>query len=155
MENVSSSSNRTRICALLCSAAVLACARRYSSHSEPSCPPPLAETRIGYDRAMAGAIRGMVLDRDSGRALSEARVELMPAGQIGTTDSTGHFAFSDVREGTYQLSVRRLGYERRVVTLAVRRGEGIRAQFALTPASVDRCFEIVEVRTPLPWWHFW
>jgi len=79
----------------------------------------------------------------------------MPTGQIGMTDSTGHFAFADVRVGTYQLTVRRLGYERRVDTITVRREQGIRAQLALTSAGVDRCFVIVEVRTPLPWWHFW
>lgn len=144
-----------RICSLLCSVAMLACARRYATHRQSSCPPARAETRIASDGALAGFIAGTVLDRDSGRPLREARVELMPAGQIGMTDSTGHFVFADVRVGTYQVTVRRLGYERRVDTLTVRREQGIRAQLGLTPAAVDRCFEIVEVRTPLPWWHFW
>jgi hypothetical protein len=134
---------------------MLACARRYATHREPSCPPALAETRIASDRALAGFIAGTVLDRDSGRPLRQARVELKPAGQIGMTDSTGHFAFADVRAGTYQLTVRRLGYERRVDTLTVGGEQGIRTQLALTPAVIDRCFAIVEVRTPLPWWHFW
>ena len=67
----------------------------------------------------------------------------------------GHFAFADIQEGTYQLTVRRLGYERRVDTITVKRADGVRAQLALTSAGTDRCFAIVEVRTPLPWWHFW
>jgi hypothetical protein len=134
---------------------MFACAGRYTTHREPSCPLARAETRIASEHAVAGFITGTVLDRDSGRPLREAWVELMPAGQIGMTDSTGHFAFADVKVGTYQLTVLRIGYERRVDTLTVRREQGIRAQLAVTPAVVDRCFVIVEVRTPLPWWHFW
>jgi hypothetical protein len=134
---------------------MLACARRYATHREPSCPPALAYTRVAFDRGLARFIAGTVLDRDSGRPLRDARVELIPAGQIGMTDSIGHFVFVNVRVGTYQLTVRRLGYERRVDTLTVTREQGIRAQLALTPAVMDRCFVSVEVRTPLPWWHFW
>jgi hypothetical protein len=155
VSDISSSSKRTRICFLLGFFAMVACARRYATHREPSCPPAQAETRITSDPALAGAIAGTVLDRDSARPLREARVDLMPTGRIGMTDSSGHFAFADVQAGTYQLTVRRIGYQRHTDTLTVRRQQGVRAQLALTTAAVDRCFAIVEVRTPLPWWHFW
>ncbi len=144
-----------RICVLLSPLTVLACAHRYTTHLEPVCPPANAETRVSSDRSIAGSIAGTVLDRDSGRPLREARLLLVPGDRTANSDSAGRYSFDHVKEGEVQLTVVRLGWERHIETFRLTRGNGIRAQIALTPAVLDRCFELREVRTPLPWWRFW
>jgi hypothetical protein len=135
--------------------ATTACARRYTTHREPSCPPARAETHFVEDRSTLGAIAGTVLDRDSGRPIVAARIRVMPTNQISTSDAAGAFSVAGLPAGQHIVTVLRIGYERRTDTVTIRARRSVHSQIALTPASVDRCMEIIEVRTPLPWWHIW
>jgi hypothetical protein len=133
---------------------LVACGRRYSTRLEPGCPAAKATTRV-MSVAATTAVRGVVRDRDTGSPLQHASVELLPGIRYATTDSSGVFAFPEVASGRYVLRTRRIGYEARHDTIAIKKLTGIDAQLALTPASVDRCFEVIEIRTPRPWWHVW
>jgi lysozyme family protein len=75
--------------------------------------------------------------------------------RIATTDSSGAFAIGELPVGQHVLTVLRIGYERLSDTVNIRAHHGVRAQLALTPSYADRCMVVVEVRTRLPWWHFW
>ena len=55
----------------------------------------------------------------------------------------------------YIVRARRLGYEERTDTVTITTDAGVHMHLALTPAYVDRCMEMRQVRTPLAWWHFW
>ena len=145
-----------RLCVFLfCLGAPTACARRYTTHREPSCPPARAQTQFVEDGSTSGAIAGTVLDRDSGRPIVEARIQVAPTNQTTTSDSTGAFAVAGLPPGQHVVSALRIGYERRTDTVTIHAGRSVRSQIALTPSYMDRCMEIIEVRTPLPWWHVW
>ena len=138
----------------LCLSAITGCARRYATHREPGCPAPRAHTQFAEDRSSSGVIAGAVRDRDTGRPIAEARVQVTPTSRSTTSDSAGAFSIGGLPSGQHVVSVLRIGYERRTDTVSIR-ARSVHAQIALTPAYVDRCMEIVEVRTPLPWWRFW
>src|ERR1700760_423143 len=64
--------------------------------------------------AQRGGVEGFVLDA-SGAAVVGAQVTLTDPGQNqtrqATTDSTGHYAFSDLTAGQYRGSVKQQGFE--------------------------------------------
>lgn len=124
---------------------LVACGPRYRTRLEPICPAAQAVNRLAT--VSETTIRGIVRNRDTGSSLADAYVELLPGMRHAMTDSTGAFAFLDVADGRYVLRTRRLGYEERQDTIVVRQRTGINAQLALTPAYVDPCFEMREVRT--------
>jgi len=66
----------------------------------------------------AGAIHGKVVDQ-SGRAIENAQVELLPGSRRAITVDDGRFAIADVRPGVYVLSARRIGYEPIDVNVAI------------------------------------
>ena len=144
-----------RSCVLLLCLSVITGCGRYATHQEPGCPPPRAHTRFAEDRSRSGVIAGAVRDRDTGRPIGEARVQVTPTSRSTTSDSAGAFSIAGLPPGQHVVSVLRIGYESRTDTVTTRARRSVLSQIALTPAYVDRCMEIVEVRTPLPWWRFW
>lgn len=71
----------------------------------------------------APGVRGVVGDTGF-RALPGTIVELIGSREYRTTDSTGRFAFQDVRPGHYMLRVSRQGYVGRLLPLeVVKRGQ--------------------------------
>ena len=56
-------------------------------------------------------VRGDVVDSVSGAAIASARVELLPIGAVGWSDSSGRFAVGPVPEGDYTLRIDATGYE--------------------------------------------
>jgi Carboxypeptidase regulatory-like domain len=65
-----------------------------------------------------GAIRGRVVDQ-SGRVVENAQVVLTPSSRRAITLDDGRFAITDVPQGVYVLSARRIGYEPIDLTVAV------------------------------------
>jgi TonB-dependent receptor len=59
--------------------------------------------------ALAGDIRGTVIDASETIALRAAEVELEELGRRATTEAGGTFSFSDVPAGTYTLTARYIG----------------------------------------------
>jgi hypothetical protein len=70
--------------------------------------------------AQAGGIHGHVLRSDGRAALSEAQIELRPAGLSTRSDARGFFQFKDVSPGPVELAVRRVGFAPAVVTVQVK-----------------------------------
>ena len=54
---------------------------------------------------------GSVKDKTTGEPLKNATVELLPKGGTVNTGSDGHFEFSDIEKGKYQLHVIKNGYK--------------------------------------------
>jgi hypothetical protein len=125
---------------------VVGCVRRTASHLEPICPPAMGVSRITPDRSEPNAILGQLVDRDTGRPLSQGLVLLSPGDRRLLSDSLGTFAIRGLSAGQYAVVVRRLGYEGQTDTVVVHDGAGVRARVALTPAAVDRCMEMRQVR---------
>jgi Carboxypeptidase regulatory-like domain len=140
---------------LLCIGALNGCAHRYATHVPPACPAAYAQTHLTEERSASGMFTGTVLDRDTGRPLAQAFVQIAPTNQSTLSDSTGAFSIVGLQPGQHVISVRDIGYERLTDTITVRPHLGVRAEIALTSANGDRCMTVVTVRTPLPWWHFW
>src|SRR4051812_32643412 len=105
---------------LLGLSAVTGCTRRYASRQGPACPPARAQTRFVEDGSTAGVFSGTVLDRDTGRPLPEARVQVMRTNQFAISDSVGAFSIAGVLPRQHLVSVLRVGYERHTDTVAIR-----------------------------------
>ena len=72
-----------------------------------------------------GALAGVVTERGSGRALSDAVVSLLSPDArlpLARSDSAGGFGAADVAPGEYTLEVRRIGYRMDARPLSVRSG---------------------------------
>jgi len=139
----------------VCLAAILGCVGRYTTRREPACPTARAQTRFVEDSSASGVIAGTVLDRDTGQPIAGARVELTPETKSATSDSTGGFSLAGLAPGQHVVTVLLVGFERHSDTVTLLARRSVRSEIALTPSYLDRCMEITEVRTPLPWWHFW
>jgi hypothetical protein len=140
---------------LLCVSTTSGCARRYVTHWAPGCPPQRAQTRFAEDAATSGEIRGTVLDRDTGRPIRGAHISVKSASQSVGSDSSGAFSIAGLPPGHYLISARYIGYEPRTDMVTIRAMRSVKSSIALTPADFDRCMEMVQVKTPLPWWRFW
>ena len=139
----------------ICLAAIIGCAARYTTRREPACPAALVQTRFVEDSSSSGVIAGTVLNRDTGQPIADARVQVAPQTQSATSDSNGGFSLAGLAPGQHVVTVLRVGFERHTDTVTLLARRSVRSQIALTPSYADRCMEITEVRTPLPWWHFW
>jgi len=73
---------------------------------------PLTLTAIGLliQTAAAQSIRGTVILAQTGEPLPFSVVMLSPGGARIFTDAQGGFAFSNLGNGTYLLSVRQIGF---------------------------------------------
>lgn len=57
------------------------------------------------------SIYGVVTDKATGEPIQSAQVGLLPGGRQAITGSDGYFEFGDVAEGTYKLSIVKIGYK--------------------------------------------
>ncbi len=84
-----------------------------------------------------GAIRGKVVDQD-GRAVENAAVELVAGTRRAITLDDGRFAISNIPEGVYTLSVRRIGYEPATMRVGVRDSTStVTVWLVAIPAQLD------------------
>lgn len=67
------------------------------------------------------AVGGRVTDADTGQAVEYASVLLNGSGLWAITDETGHFRINAVPGGIETMTVQSLGYEKRVLTLTIRK----------------------------------
>ncbi|MDE6106814.1 MAG: SUMF1/EgtB/PvdO family nonheme iron enzyme [Bacteroidales bacterium] len=73
---------------------------------------PLDETggSGGGTTEQRGNLEGVVTDKATGVAITQASVTLMPGDLKTLTDEKGTFSFSDIQAGTYKLQVSKTGY---------------------------------------------
>ena len=69
------------------------------------------EKKDKADSAQAGSIYGIVTDKATGEPIRSASVELLPASLKAITGDDGHFEFTNIETGTYQLYVTKTGYK--------------------------------------------
>jgi hypothetical protein len=72
------------------------------------------------DPSATGTIEGTVLDEATGAPLSNVELSTSPASDVVLSDNDGAFAFSDLDVGDYNLRIRKMDYETRSVSVAVR-----------------------------------
>jgi hypothetical protein len=90
-----------------------------------------------------GGIRGRVVDQ-SGRAVENADVELLPGSLHTVTLDDGRFTIPNVRVGVYVLSARRIGYEPTDVNVAV--GGDSTVTFTITLAAISTQLDAIHIR---------
>lgn len=81
--------------------------------------------------APPGVLRGTVTDQ-AGRPIQRALVQIVPGGHEVATDRTGLFEFTGRAPGLYVLSVRALGYTRRLINAETTSEAGWTGRIALS-----------------------
>ena len=94
-------------------------------------------------RARPTGVYGTVLERDSLRPVSGARVTLVGGRSGATTDASGAFAMGRAPTGTFMLRVSRDGYATRMFSVRVLRDTGVAIDIVLQPgSSADKGMEM-------------
>lgn len=82
-----------------------------------------------------GSIRGRVVDRATSLPIRNARLVLLPAGAVASTDSFGAYHFTARDSGTYRLIVRMLPYRPLEVEVVLQPGAELQQNFSLDSAA--------------------
>ncbi len=72
------------------------------------------------DPSATGTIEGTVMDEATGAPLSNVELSTSPASDVVLSDNDGSFAFPGLDVGDYNLRIRKMDYETRSVSVAVR-----------------------------------
>lgn len=72
------------------------------------------------DPTATGMIDGLVMDEATGTPLSNVEITTSPASEVILSDADGVFTLSDLGVGDYNLRARKMDYETRSVSVAVR-----------------------------------
>jgi hypothetical protein len=115
---------------------VTASAAGYQTSSETITVLPGESTSLDFELTLLlnGTISGIVTDSSTGDPISEATVTAN--GMSTTTNSSGHYAISDVPAGTYTVTASANGYEDSSQTnITVVAGETTTVDFELTPTQ--------------------
>jgi outer membrane receptor protein involved in Fe transport len=86
--------------------------------------------------ARGGAIQGLVTDLAYNTELSGTSIRLADGNRLTFTNELGVFMFNDLADGTYQLEVNCLGYEKQIITAIVRNHESSFLKISLRAAPV-------------------
>ncbi len=101
-----------------------------------------------------GSIEGLVINDSTGNPVSQASVTTSPATEAIVSDSDGEFLFSDIPTRDYTISVRKKGYERANVSVAVRDGKAARATILMSESDEDDEEPDVSVEVDITnWWN--
>ena len=95
-----------------------------------------------------GGVSGTVTDAASGLALVGAQVTL--ASQTVSTDTLGHYAFTDLPVGAYLLSVSNAGYLSASVDVTLAVGATSTANLALTAITADLYGQLTDAASGAP-----
>jgi iron complex outermembrane receptor protein len=92
----------------------------------------LLATQAGLTKAQT-RVTGTVVDGETGRPLTAARVSLLPTHLEESTHVEGRFVFESVAPGPYTLVVEHLGYRRvsRAIDIAAKATEDLRIEMAV------------------------
>lgn len=83
-----------------------------------------------------GRIVGVVVEEGTDRPVVAALVRLREVGRADMTHADGSFHLDDVRAGTHQVVVERLGYASHEEEVVVREGETTELRIALRPSAI-------------------
>lgn len=99
------------------------------------------------------SIRGVVLDDTTGAAIAGASVTTTPATEAILTNSSGEFRIDDIPTGDYAIIVRKYGYERRTVNVAVRENRITQATITLSPPTKQEELRTESSVSITNWWN--
>jgi hypothetical protein len=99
-------------------------------------PPMVAAPTEGRSGGSApGVVRGRVIDKRSGKGVSEAQVVIEGTNLAAATDKDGDFKIANVPPGDQRLRVRRIGYDVATIPLSKESRDAEGATVALTPSQ--------------------
>lgn len=85
-------------------------------------------------KPMSATIKGTVIDKESGKALPGATVELVDLYRVTKTDTAGNFSLAGLLGNTYTLEISHVGYgSQTIVDLALEAGEVRKLEISLKP----------------------
>jgi hypothetical protein len=94
-----------------------------------------------------GSISGRAIDATTSAPISSAQVQIIGTGRGGTTADDGRFRIANVRPGTYQVRVLRIGYQASTQAVTLGPGQAITLEYSLAPAVVT-LDEVVTLSAP-------
>ncbi len=98
-----------------------------------------------------GRITGRVIDRETGRPLSDVRVSLEGLAVVGETDLDGRFRTAPLPAGMYAVRATRIGFTAaRVDSVVVRDGQSALVEIALAPLPLELSAVTVEATAASP-----
>jgi TonB-linked SusC/RagA family outer membrane protein len=83
-----------------------------------------------------GTVTGRVVDGSTGAPVLSAQVQIVGTGRGGATADDGRFRIANVRPGTYQVRVLRIGYTASTQNITLGSTQTINLEYSLTPAAV-------------------
>ena len=84
-----------------------------------------------------GTVTGRVIDVSTSAPVLSAQVQIVGTGRGGTTADDGRFRIANVRPGTYQVRVLRIGYQASTQNVTLGANQTINLEYSLTPAAVS------------------
>ena len=95
----------------------------------------VASPTVAYSQS--GSITGRVTDEKSGRPVEQAQINVVGTSIGALTNTDGRFALREIRSGTYQVRVLRVGYAESKQSVRVTAGEPATVTFALSTVAVS------------------
>jgi carboxypeptidase family protein len=99
------------------------------------CLAALASVGASHARGQAGTLRGTITGAD-GLRLPNSEVRVMSENRVTRTDSTGAFALRQLQAGVVEVTIRHLGYQFKVIHVALNPGADDSMAVALTPEPI-------------------
>ncbi|MBM2816310.1 MAG: Plug protein [Ignavibacteria bacterium] len=91
---------------------------------------------LALDGADAGSINGFVKDKETGETIIGATVTLKDTKLGSYTNKSGFFTILNIPDGTYQVKISSLGYNKVEEKIKIKAGESIRKTFELKQSSI-------------------
>lgn len=100
-------------------------------------PPTVAAPAVSRSDVNApGVVKGRVIDKQSGKGVSQARVIIEGTNLDAATDKDGNFRIANVPAGDQRLRVRRIGYDAVAIPLSKESRDAEGATVTLTPSQM-------------------
>jgi hypothetical protein len=109
----------------------------------------LLVTHLLLAQTPQSAVAGVVRDGENGRALPDAEVSLPDLNREAVTDSLGRYRFSGVPPGPQHLTVRRIGYQPRMLHAFVPERGLLQIDLSLHPVPMRLASLVVRTGTPI------
>ncbi|MEX2572675.1 MAG: TonB-dependent receptor [Balneolaceae bacterium] len=89
------------------------------------------------DEDTAGTVSGIILDSETGEPVSFAYLHLEEINRTTTTDRNGRFRLTNIPEGSYTVTIHRIGYSSRSRSITVRDDETTNLEFEIRPTVLS------------------
>lgn len=105
------------------------------------------ETNLSEKNEIKGALRGIIIDEETGEALLGATIIIEETSQGRSTDINGEFLLENIEPGIYSLRVQYLSYLTKVIEdVEIREDATTRLEITLTPKTEEMDAIIISAR---------